>query len=61
MTSIERLFGSYLDMLQLPYVHCLYSVPAFVQFFLTNVELVIIPTVKLWEKTRAGRFFAGPA
>jgi len=54
MTSIERLFGSYLDMLQLPYVHCVYSVPAFVQFFLTNVELVIIPTIKLWKKRLPG-------
>lgn len=33
MTSIERLFGSSLEILQLPYVHCVYSVPAFVQFF----------------------------
>lgn len=26
MSSLERLLGSYLDMLQLPYVHCVYSV-----------------------------------
>lgn len=50
MGSIERLFGRYLDMLQLPYVHCVYSVPAFVQFFVNCGELVIIPTIKLWKK-----------
>lgn len=50
MGSIERLFGGYLDMLQLPYVHCVYSVPAFVQFFVNCGELVIIPTIKLWKR-----------
>lgn len=50
MASIERLFGSYLDMLRLPYVHCVYSVPAFVRFFNACGDLVLIPTVKLWNK-----------
>jgi len=55
MASIERLFGSYMDMLQLPYVHCVYSVPAFVQFFVNYGELVIIPTIKIWKKRVAGQ------
>jgi len=50
MASIERLFGSHMDMLQLPNVHCVYSVPAFVQFFVSYGELVIIPTIKVWKK-----------
>jgi len=50
MASIERLFGSHMDMLQLPDVHCVYSVPAFVQFFTSYGELVIIPTIKVWKK-----------
>jgi thymidylate kinase len=50
MASIERLFGSHMDMLQLPDVHCVYSVPAFVQFFVSYGELVIIPTIKIWTK-----------
>ena len=54
MASIERLFGSYMEMLQLPYVHCVYSVPPFVQFFV-NGELVIIPTIKVWKKRVAGQ------
>lgn len=54
MASIERLFGSYMEMLQLPYVHCVYSVPAFVQFFVTYGELVIIPTVKVCNKRVPG-------
>jgi hypothetical protein len=53
MASIERLFGSYMEMLQLPYVHCVYSVPAFVQFFVNYGELVIIPTIKVWKKRSA--------
>ncbi len=55
MASIERLFGSYMEMLQLPFVHCVYSVPAFVQFFITNCELVIIPTIKVWKKREQGQ------
>jgi hypothetical protein len=55
MASIERLFGSYMEMLQLPFVHCVYSVPAFVQFFVTNCELVIIPTIKVWKKRAPGQ------
>jgi hypothetical protein len=54
MASIERLFGSYLEMLQLPYIHCVYSVPAFVQFFVNYGELVLIPTIKLWKKRVPG-------
>jgi hypothetical protein len=55
MASVERLFGSYMDILQLPFVHCVYSVPAFVQFFVTYGELVLIPTIKVWEKRIAGQ------
>ncbi len=55
MASIERLFGGYLDMLRLPYVHCVYSVPAFVRFLSTYGELVLIPTVKLWNKRIPGQ------
>ena len=55
MASIERLFGSYMEMLQLPYVHCVYSVPAFVQFFVNCGELVIIPTIKVSKKREPGQ------
>jgi len=54
MASIERLFGSFLDMLQLPFVHCVYSVPAFVRFFNPQGEVVLIPSVKLWNKRETG-------
>jgi hypothetical protein len=55
MASVERLFGRYMDMLRLPFVHCVYSVPAFVQFALNYSELVIIPTIKVWEKRVNGQ------
>ena len=54
MDSIERLFGRYLGMLQLPYVHCVYAVPPFVPFLVNDVKLVIIPTIKVWKKRVPG-------
>jgi len=50
MASVERVFGRNMNLLQLPGVHCVYSVPAFVPFFVGNAEVVLIPTIKLWKK-----------
>ena len=50
MASVERVFGRNMNLLQLPFVHCVYSVPAFVPFFVGNAEVVLIPTIKLWKK-----------
>lgn len=60
MASIERLFGSYLEMLQLSYIHCVYSVPAFVRYLSTCGELVLIPSVKLWRKRPVGQMEQTP-
>jgi len=54
IASVERVFGRSVDVLQLPGVHCVYSVPAFVQFFITNAKLELIPTIKLWKKRLKG-------
>ncbi|HTU47526.1 MAG TPA: hypothetical protein VMF91_20860 [Bryobacteraceae bacterium] len=50
MASVERVFGRNMNVLQLPGVHCVYSVPAFVPFFVGNAEVVLIPSIKLWKK-----------
>lgn len=39
MASVERVFGRNMNILQLPFVHCVYSVPAFVPFFVGNAEV----------------------
>ncbi len=54
ISSIERLLGSYKEMLQLPYIHCVYSVPAFVRKLLSYSQAVLIPTIKLCEKRVPG-------
>lgn len=48
--SVQRAFGRNLDKLRLPGIHCVYSVPAFLRFFRTDGELVLVPSVKLCEK-----------
>ena len=55
MASVERLFGRYMDVLQMPFIHCVYSVPAFVPFLVTDCELVLIPSIKLWKKRAQGQ------
>jgi hypothetical protein len=55
MHSVERLFGQYMGVLRLPSIHCVYSVPAFIRFLVTDCELVLIPTIKLWKKRELGQ------
>jgi hypothetical protein len=53
--TVPRVFGRNMNLLQLPFVHCVYSVPAFVPFFVGNAEVVLIPTIKLWKKRVNGQ------
>lgn len=55
LDSAERAFGRNLDKLKLPNIHCVYSVPAFLRFFSNYSELVLVPSVKLYNKREADR------
>ena len=50
--SVEILFSHHMKMLELPYVHCVYCVPPWLQFVSPNSARisVTIPTVRLWAK-----------
>jgi hypothetical protein len=50
MDSIERVFGTHLQLLQLPSVHCVYSVPSWLRYTVKYSEIVVIPTLKMWHK-----------
>jgi len=55
--SVERLFAVQFDMLKIPYVHMVYTVPPWLKFVLpAMVQITLLPTVHLWnndpERTR---------
>ncbi|HEY3839576.1 MAG TPA: hypothetical protein VGL72_23560, partial [Bryobacteraceae bacterium] len=60
MSSVERLFRNHLDLLRLPYVHCVYSVPAWLPFAINYEEVVVIPSLRLWHKRKLGQSASDP-
>ncbi|MFN0168064.1 MAG: hypothetical protein ACKV22_16695 [Bryobacteraceae bacterium] len=55
MASVERLFRNHLELLQLPGIHCVYSVPAWLSQVISYAEVRVIPTLKLWRKRDASQ------
>ena len=46
----QQLFTVHLDRLRMPYVHCIYSVPAWLAFLSRPTDMTLLPTVRLWDK-----------
>jgi hypothetical protein len=47
--SVERIFATNLDLLKIPYVHAVFTVPPWLKFVLHNaVEITLLCTVHLW-------------
>jgi hypothetical protein len=50
LRSVERLFAIHIDMLKIPYVHAVYTVPPWLKFLLPPlVRITILPTIHLWN------------
>ncbi|MBI4027859.1 MAG: hypothetical protein HY360_22935 [Verrucomicrobia bacterium] len=48
--SVERLFSNHLELLRLPYVHVIYTVPPWLQFVLPGAfGIETLPCVRLWN------------
>jgi hypothetical protein len=53
---VQQLFTVHLDRLRMPYVHCIYSVPAWLAFLSRPQDMTLLPnmtllpTVRLWNK-----------
>ncbi len=47
---VQQLFTVHLDRLRMPYVHCIYSVPAWLAFLSRPQEMTLLPTIQLWNK-----------
>jgi len=51
--SVERLFANHLDLLHLPYVHVIYTVPPWLQFVLPGAfSIETLPSVPLWRNDK---------
>jgi hypothetical protein len=50
ISSVERLFRLHLNRLSLPYIHTVYTVPPWLKFAYPGLEVVILPTVRQWER-----------
>ena len=51
MRSVEMLFSTNLELLSIPYLHVVYTVPPWLKFFLpgTSVNMVVLPCIRVWE------------
>ena len=47
--SIRLLFSNFLELLSIPYVHVVYTVPPWLKFILPGVNMVVLPCVRTWE------------
>jgi len=47
--SIELLFSNYRQLLQIPYLHVVYTVPPWLKFVLPGVDMVLLPCLRLWN------------
>jgi hypothetical protein len=51
--SVERLFASHANKLQMPYLHAVYTVPPWLKFVLPGTPMTVLPCVRLWENDHA--------
>ena len=59
--SITRLFSNSREMLEIPSIHLVYTVPPWLKFALRNFQARILPTVKLWKRKARERDSKGYA
>ena len=59
--SVERIFAVHIDLLKIPYVHAVFTVPPWLKFVLPGtVQITLLSTVHLWNND-AGRSRCKPA
>lgn len=47
--SVEVLFSTHLKLLEIPYVHVVYTVPPWLKFVLKGVDMIVLPCLRLWN------------
>jgi hypothetical protein len=59
--SVERIFATHVDLLKIPYIHSVFTVPPWLKFVLPNaVQITLLCTVHLWNNDDI-RSHSGPA
>ena len=55
LQSVERVFTQHRNLLRLPYVHAVYTVPPWLQFVMPGApnEIYTLPSIKLWDNDGA--------
>jgi hypothetical protein len=52
--SVERIFAIHIDLLKIPYVHTVFTVPPWLKFVLPGtVQITLLSTVRLWNNDTA--------
>jgi hypothetical protein len=51
--SVERIFSTHVDLLRIPYIHAVFTVPPWLKFVLPGtVQVTLLSTVHLWNNDR---------
>lgn len=53
LRSVERVFANHLNLLRLPYVHAVYTVPPWLQFVMPGGDIYLLPCIRLWNNDTA--------
>lgn len=49
LKSVERVFANHLNLLSLPYIHAIYTVPPWLQFVMQGNNIYLLPCIRLWN------------
>jgi len=49
LKSVERVFAHHLNLLRLPYIHAIYTVPPWLQFVMQGSDIYLLPCIRLWN------------
>ncbi|HZG54322.1 MAG TPA: hypothetical protein VEZ40_19630 [Pyrinomonadaceae bacterium] len=50
LKSVQRVFANHLNLLRLPYIHVIYTVPPWLQFVMQGSDIYLLPCIRLWNK-----------
>jgi hypothetical protein len=48
--SVELLFSNYKNLLAIPYLHVVYTVPPWLKFVLPGMNTIVLPCLRMWKK-----------
>lgn len=49
LRSVERVFVNHLNLLRMPFIHAIYTVPPWLQFVMPGSDIYLLPCIRLWN------------